>query len=114
MGEAKALVNPLANALGEVKPQTSLEPLVVLKAEALTVYTACKAMVDTLPVRLAEMEMQTLGETLVKVEAKVLVDTPFETRQQTLTQVNSEAHFNRLARRLSKWRIRKLATHCQR
>ena len=58
--------------------------------------------------------MQTLGETLVKVEAKALVDTAFETRQETLTQVNSEAHFIRLARRPSNWRIRKLATHCQR
>ena len=84
-----------------------------MKAEAQTVYNACKAMVDTLAVTLTEMEMQTLGKTLVKVEAKALVDTPFKTRQETLTQVNSEAHFKRLARRLSRWRIRKLPTHCQ-
>ena len=71
-------------------------------------------LVDTLAVRLVEMEMRTLGETLVKVEAKPLVDTPFETRQETLTQVNSEEHFNRLVKGLSKWRIRKRATHCQR
>ena len=51
-----------------------------MKAEAQAVYNACKAMVETLPFRLAEMEMQTLGETLVKVEAKALVGTPFETR----------------------------------
>ena len=31
------------------------------------------------------MEMQTLGETLVKVEAMALVDTPFQTPQETLT-----------------------------
>ena len=58
--------------------------------------------------------MQTLVETLVEVQAKVLVDTPFETRQETLTQVNSKAHFNRVAKTLSKWRIRKPATHCKR
>jgi len=57
--------------------------------------------------------MQTLGEKLVEVEAKTLVDTPFETPQETLTQVNSEAHFNRVAKRLSKSRIRKLAAHFQ-
>ena len=46
--------------------------------------------------------MQTLGETLVEVEAKALVDTPFETSQETLPQVNSETHFDRMAERLSK------------
>jgi len=46
--------------------------------------------------------MQTLGETLVEVEAKALVDTQFETRQETLPQVNSETHFDRLVKRLSK------------
>ena len=46
--------------------------------------------------------MQTLGEILVDVEAKVLVDTLFETRQETLTQEKSEALFDRLAKRVSK------------
>ena len=60
------------------------------------------------------MEMQTLGETLVKVEATALVDTPLQTPQEKLTQVKSEAHFDRLAKRLSKWSIRQQATHWQR
>ena len=60
------------------------------------------------------MEMQTLDETLVKVEAMALVDTPFQTPQETLTQVKSEEQFDRLATRLSKWSIRQLATHWQR
>ena len=60
------------------------------------------------------MEMQTLGETLVKVEAMVLVDTPLQTPQEKLTQVKSEAQFDRAAKRLSKWSIRQQATHCQR
>ena len=34
--------------------------------------------------------MQTLHETLVEVEAKALVDTLFETSQETLTQVRSK------------------------
>ena len=54
--------------------------------------------------------MQTVGKALVKVEAKALVDTSFEKH----TQVNSEAHFDRISKRLSKWKIRQLATHCQR
>ena len=58
--------------------------------------------------------MQTLGETLVEVKANAVVDTQFKTPQETLTQVKSEAHFNRLAKRVSKWRITQLATHCQR
>ena len=41
------------------------------------------------------MEMQTLGDTLVKVEAMVLVDKPLQTRQEKLTQVKSEAQFDR-------------------
>ena len=60
------------------------------------------------------MEMQTPGETLVKVKAMVLVDTPFQTPQEKLTEVKSEAQFDTLAKRLSKWSIRQLATHCQR
>ena len=60
------------------------------------------------------MEMQTAGETLVKVDAMALVDTPFQTPQEKLTKVKSEAQFHRLAKRLSKWSIRQLATHCQR
>jgi len=46
--------------------------------------------------------MQKLGETLAEVEAKALVDTPFETRQETRPQVNSKTHFDRLAERLAK------------
>ena len=60
------------------------------------------------------MEMQTAGETLVKVDAMALVDTLFQTPQEKLTQVKSEAQLHRLAKRLSKWSIRQLATHCQR
>ena len=60
------------------------------------------------------MEMQTAGETLDKVDAMALVDTPLQTPQEKLTQVKSEAQFHRLAKRLSKWSIRQLATHCQR
>ena len=41
-------------------------------------------MVDTLAGTLSEMEMQTLGERLVEVEAKAPVDTLFETHQETL------------------------------
>ena len=48
------------------------------------------------------MEMQTLGETLVKVEAMALVNTPLQTPQEKLTQVKSEAQFDRGAKRLSK------------
>ena len=36
---------------------------------------------------LAVMEMQTLCQTLVEVEAKALLDSLFKTRQETLTQV---------------------------
>ena len=45
------------------------------------------ALVDTLAVRLGEMGMQTLSETLAKVAANVVVHTPFKTPQETLTQV---------------------------
>ena len=44
-------------------------------------------LVDTLAVRLGEMGMQTLTETLVKAEANEVVHTLFKTPQETLTQV---------------------------
>ena len=47
----------------------------------------CKTLVDKGSGTLAVMEMQTLGETLVEVEAKALIDSLFKTRQETLTQV---------------------------
>ena len=47
----------------------------------------CKTLVDKVSGTLAVMEMQTLGETLIEVEAKALVDLRFRTRQETLTQV---------------------------
>ena len=47
----------------------------------------CKMLVDKVSGTLAVMQMQTLGETLVEVEAKALVDLRFKTRQETLTQV---------------------------
>ena len=71
-------------------------------------------MVDTLAGRQAEMKMHTLGETLVEEKANAPVDTLFETCQETFTQVKSEALFDKLARKVSKWRIRQLAPHCQR
>ena len=43
-----------------------------------------------------------------------LVHTPFQTPQETVTQVNSEAQMDRLAKRLSKCSIRQLATDYQR
>ena len=52
--------------------------------------------------------------TQVEVEAKPLLDTPFEKAQETLIQVKSEAYFDRLAKRVSKLRIRQLATPLQR
>ena len=69
----------------------------------------CKELVDTL----AEMEMQTLGERLVELEAKASVVTIFQTCQQILTQIKSEKLIDRLAKRVSKWRIRQLVTHYQ-
>ena len=59
------------------------------------------------------MEMQTLGETLVELQAKAQVLTIFQTCQETLTQIKSEELIDRLAMRVSKWRIRQLVTHCQ-
>ena len=63
--------------------------------------------------RLAEMEMQTLGETLVELQAKAPVVTILQTCQETLIQIKSEELIDRLAKRVSKWRIRQLVTHCQ-
>ena len=60
------------------------------------------ALVDTLAVRLGEMGMQTLTETLLKAEANAVVHIPFKTPQETLTEVQSEALFDRLAKRVSK------------
>ena len=65
-------------------------------------------MVDTLAGRLGEMHIETLGETLVEVEVKVSMYTLFETRQETLTQVKSEVLFGKLAKKVSKLRIRQL------
>ena len=45
----------------------------------------CKVLVDKVSGTLAVMKMQTLGETLVEVEARALVDLRFKTRQETLT-----------------------------
>ena len=47
----------------------------------------CKTLVDKVSGTLAVIEMQKLGETLVEVDAKALLDTLFKTRQETLTQV---------------------------
>ena len=57
--------------------------------------------------------MQTLGETLVELEAKAPVVTIFQTSQETLIQIKSEELIDRLAKRVSKCRIRQLVTHCQ-
>ena len=54
------------------------------------------------------MHIETLGETLVEVEVKVSMYTLFETRQETLTQVKSEVLFGKLAKKVSKLRIRQL------
>ena len=50
--------------------------------------------------RPAEMERQTLGETLVELEAKVPVNTIFQKRQETLTQIKSEELIDRLVKRV--------------
>ena len=59
------------------------------------------------------MEMQTLGETLVGLEAKAPVVTILQTCQETLSQIKSEKLIDRLAERASKWRIRQLVTHSE-
>ena len=63
--------------------------------------------------RLVEMEMQTLGETLVELEAKARVVTILQTCQEALSQIKSEKLIERLAERVLKWRIRQLVTHCE-
>ena len=60
------------------------------------------ALVDTFAVRLAEMRIQKLGETLVKAETNLVVLTPFKTPKEKLTQVRSEALFDRLVNRVWK------------
>ena len=60
------------------------------------------ALVDTFAVRLAEMRMQKLGETLVEAKTNLVVHTPFKTPKEKLTQVRSEALFDRLVNRVWK------------
>ena len=60
------------------------------------------ALVDTFAVRLAEMRMQILGETLLAADADLVVHTPVKTLKQTLTQVKYEALLDRLANRVCK------------
>ena len=62
---------------------------------------------------LVEMELQTLGETLVELQAKAPVVTILQTCQEALTQIKSKKLIERLAKRVSKWRIRQLVTHCE-
>lgn len=65
-------------------------------------------MVETLAGRLGEMDIETLDETPVEVQVKVSMYTLFETRQETLTRVKSEVLFGKLAKKVSKLRIRQL------
>ena len=46
------------------------------------------------------MRMQKLYKTLVAAKADLLVHTPFKTLKETLTQVRSEALFDRLPNRV--------------
>ena len=73
----------------------------------------CKKLVDTLAGRLVEMEMQTLGETLIELQAKARIVTILQTCLEPLTQIKSEKLIDRLAKRVSKWSIRQLVTHCE-
>ena len=57
------------------------------------------ALVDTFAVRLAEMRMQKLGETLVEAKTNLVVLTPFKTPKE---KVMSEALFDRLVNRVWK------------
>ena len=52
--------------------------------------------------RLVEMEMQTLGETLIELQAKAPVVTILKTCLEALTQIKSEKLIDRLAKRVSK------------
>ena len=60
------------------------------------------ALVDTFAVRLAEMRMQKLGATPVAAETNLVVHIPFKTLKEKLTQVRSEALFDRLVNRVWK------------
>ena len=60
------------------------------------------ALVDTFEVRLAEMRMQKLGATLVAAETNLVVHIPFKTPKEKLSQVRSEALFDRLVNRVCK------------
>ena len=60
------------------------------------------ALVDTFAVRLAEITMQKLGTTLVAAETNLVVHIPFKTPKEKLSQVRSEALFDRLVNRVWK------------
>ena len=60
------------------------------------------ALVNTFAVRLAETRMQKLGKTLVEAKTNLVVLTPFKTTKEKLTQVRSEALFDRLVNRVWK------------
>ena len=51
---------------------------------------------------LAEMRLQKLGATLHDAETSLVVQTPFQTLKEKLSQVKSEALFNRLVNRVWK------------
>ena len=71
-------------------------------AHNLAIVTARNWSIHSQADSLTEMEMQTLEETLVELEAKAQVVTIFQTCQETLTQIKSEKLIDRLARRVSK------------
>ena len=60
------------------------------------------ALVNTFAVRLAEITMQKLGATLVATETNLVVHIPFKTPKEKLSQVRSEALFDRLVNRVWK------------
>ena len=60
------------------------------------------ALVDKFAVRLAEMRMQKLGETLVEAKTNLVVHTPLKTPKEKLSHVRSEALFDRLVNRVWK------------
>ena len=51
---------------------------------------------------LAEMRLQKLGATLDDAETSLVVQTPFQTLKEKLTQVRSKALFDRLVNRVWK------------
>ena len=57
-------------------------PVVKVENLAQSGHRRCKTLVDKVSGTLAVMEMQTLGETLVEVDAKALVDLRFKTRKR--------------------------------